>query len=577
MLNHRQQADSDSTTQKNPSQIELAKKNRAKKRVAIYARVSVVNESELSIPSQIREAKAYCRRISDQVVKIYQDEGLSGRLTDRPGLQELLADARAGKFDYIIVYDLSRFYRKLDLLLLTMKHLRDWNIGFVSLTENMDFTAKWGKLVLNILGSLAEIYVEGVSESTSRSLHERARRGDLLGSIPTGYCKGLCTNCIDPNGPDYCPLFGQAPIGDGKVLVPHPLESQAVRLAFEWYATGEFSYADIAHKLNQHPVEFNGHTYHLRHKPRRKPKLDDQGQPKSPIIFTNEIVRDILGRFSYTGVIEYRSGIGVAEERKKFYKPQATYQGNHPALIGAELYDRVQAVRRRRRYTPHSSSNANKRVYPLSRILYSWAKRSKMRGTANGSGQRQYRDSYNIGRSKLDASLRSPQPTVDAEPLERQVIDVLETLTLPEDWRQRILAYLVSEEGGMLDVQRKRRDLHARFDRLQNLYIDGDLPPDKFEQEKATIKESLATLLTPVDLDNDEVHELLDNWAELWSLATPGELKNIIACVFQRIYVDQTDIARLIAHPTFLDRLNDPQQRVVAHDDVGLDLELSNS
>ena len=310
-----------------------------KKRVALYIRVSTDRQVEegRSPVSQLDDMKAYCRRRGWEVVATYRDEGLSGRLSNRPGLQQMLTDARAGKFDIVMVYYISRLYRKLESLLSTMRLLRDCGVGFVSINEDLDFTSKWGKLILNILGTLAEIYVDELSETTSRGKEQRAKEGLYNGSIPTGYCNGLCMSCTDPNGPDYCPLVGRTPLGDGQVPVPHPLESQAVRLAYEWYVTGHYSDADIAHKLNQHQLTYEGQAHQLR--PKRKP--GDRKRYPGPLAFGHETVRDMLRRSFYTGVIEYRGGQGVAEERRKFKKAQAIYPGQHPPIISQELFDRV--------------------------------------------------------------------------------------------------------------------------------------------------------------------------------------------------------------------------------------------
>jgi DNA invertase Pin-like site-specific DNA recombinase len=545
----------------NPTPIILASK-RSKRRVALYIRVSTDRQAEEghSPASQLSDMKAYCRRRNWEVVAVYRDEGLSGRLSSRPGLQQMLADARGGKFDIVVVYYISRLYRKLESLLSTMKLLRDCDVSFVSINEDLDFTSKWGKLILNILGTLAEIYVDELSETTSRGKEQRAREGLYNGSIPFGYCNGLCMNCTDPNGPGYCPLVGRPPLGDGQIPVPHPIEREGVRLAYEWYALGRYSDADIAYLLNEYSFEFEGRTYHFR--PKRKP--GDQKRYAASITFCHDTVRDLLRRAFYTGVVEYRGGQGVAEERKKFKNAQAIYPGQHQPLISQDLFDQVQAIRHRRGHRPNRAKNrTHERVYPLSRVLYSWPLRSKMRAVANGSGVRFYRDKANIGKSKLDPGTRSPQSTVLAEPLEDQVIAVLETLVLSDAWRQRILAYLVSAEGGLTDIERQRRHLQARFDHLNTLYLQGAFTTAQYQQKKSELEQEMTTLLCPVDLDNAQVKALLANPVTLWRQATPAELKDLFEAVFQRVYVQGEDIVRLVAYPAFQECLADPHQRVI--------------
>ena len=70
--------------------------------------------------------------------------------------------------------------------------------------------------------------------------------------MPFGYCKGLRSHRTDPNGKGFCPEFGKADKSDGKSLVVHPVELVGVKLAYQWYQTGENSDGKIATLLNAH-------------------------------------------------------------------------------------------------------------------------------------------------------------------------------------------------------------------------------------------------------------------------------------------------------------------------------------
>jgi DNA invertase Pin-like site-specific DNA recombinase len=531
-------------------------------RAALYERVSTTmqKESGHSLDSQEEDLINYCKRRNWTVVNLYKDEAVSGRLVDRPGLQRLLGDVRAGKIDVVVVPNVSRFFRKLDTLLATMKIFNDYGVSFVSLSENLNFTTKWGKLILSVLGTLAEIYVDDLSETTSRGKQQRARKGLFNGSIPTGYCTGMCTTCTDPNGPGYCPFVGLRPIGDGRTPTPHPLESQAVQLAFEWYATGHFSHADIAYKLNQYEARFEGQPYRLR--PKRK--NGDSKRYTKPLGFTKDTIREILHRRFYVGDIEYRGGKGVAESRQKFKKAQAVYPGKHDPIVSRELYEQVQAVRRQRGHrTTRPRQPRPQRVYPLSRLLYAGATGSKMGSVTNGAGNRFYRDRAGIGRSRLDSTPLQIQPNVRAEPIERQAVSILNSLDLPAEWKQRVLAYLVSEEGGQVDVERQRQNLLAQFDRLKELYQRGDRTLLQYQQEKSRLEQALSSLLIAPGLDNNEVRRLLADLPALWDRATPAELKDLFEALFQKVYVEGQELTRVVAFPAFEPQLADSPIPVV--------------
>ncbi len=530
--------------------------------VALYLRVSSERQVEegRSLDSQQEDMVRLCRNNGWHVTQIYRDEGISGRLKDRPGLQQMLLDAQYGKFDTVMVYYVSRLHRKVEHFLRTIHLLKMTGTNFISYHEKIDTTTSWGKLTLNLLATLAEIYVDNLSETTSRGKKQRAAAGLHNGSIPFGYCNGRCNACTDPNGEDYCPFFGQAPIGDGDIVVPHPIESAAVKLAFEWYSTGNFSDADIAYKLNHHIFYLDGKPFTFR--PKRK--KGDYKRFTRPLQFTNDTVRDMLRRAFYTGVIEYRGGEGVAEERRKFAKPQAVYTGKHKLLISIALFDQAQLVRKQRgRSAINARSGRTRRVYPLGGLLYSYPMRNKMTSVTNGAGKRYYRDRENIGKSKLDRNSRSPQPIVLAEPLEAEVRRILDTFTIPEVWQSQIRAYLVSAEHGMAEIERRRRHLHARFNRIRTAYLDGNLNHSDFERRKAQIDKEMATLLTPAHLDNDRVSHWLEHPAELWQWLTPAEQKSLFAAVFDRVYVQNDRIVRLVPHPPFISQLTDAEDRLV--------------
>jgi len=140
----------------------------------------------------------------------------------------------------------------------------------VSFRENLDFTTPWGKLALTVLGMLAEIYIDNLREETSKGKRARARKGLWNGSIPLGYCRGLCSRCEDPNGEDYCSSFGTSDLNHDYPevpLIPHPIETVAVALAFNWYATGRCGDAVEAERLNAYGYRLpDGREFQLRTK-----------------------------------------------------------------------------------------------------------------------------------------------------------------------------------------------------------------------------------------------------------------------------------------------------------------------
>ena len=85
------------------------------KRACVYTRVSTDAQGEdgkVSLPEQERMAKACIESKGWLYVKTYEDNGFTGRNTNRPGLQEMLADVRSGGIDVIVIFKLDRLSRK---------------------------------------------------------------------------------------------------------------------------------------------------------------------------------------------------------------------------------------------------------------------------------------------------------------------------------------------------------------------------------------------------------------------------------------------------------------------------------
>ena len=64
--------------------------------------------------SNMQNIREYCERVGNEVYKLYEDRGISGKnIANRPGIKQLLHDATENKFDLVIVWKLNRISRKL--------------------------------------------------------------------------------------------------------------------------------------------------------------------------------------------------------------------------------------------------------------------------------------------------------------------------------------------------------------------------------------------------------------------------------------------------------------------------------
>ena len=221
---------------------------------ATYSRLSHFDENErgYSIEIQPDRSEEIARSENASEIRAYSDPGRSGKNSKRAGLQHMIRDIKAGKIDVVVFHRIDRIFRNLKSLLEFIDLLKKYNVRLVSVTEKIDTDAWWGRLVLAVLGSLAEGYLWQTSANITEALGKRRSKGNYLGRLPLGYCNGLCKTCNDENGRGYCPRYGgdDRPESErGSIAVPHPVDRHVIPLIFDLYAQN-MSFRDIAEFLN---------------------------------------------------------------------------------------------------------------------------------------------------------------------------------------------------------------------------------------------------------------------------------------------------------------------------------------
>jgi site-specific DNA recombinase len=161
-------------------------------RVGLYPRVSGIEQAQegYSIGEQIDRMKKYCEAKGWTVYKIYTDAGFTGANMERPGLQEMIKDSEANKFDMVLVYKLDRLSRsQKDVLYLVEDVFDKHGVFFSSMTENFDTSTPFGKAILGILAVFAQLEREQIRERTMMGKKARAMEGKWHGGStePIGY------------------------------------------------------------------------------------------------------------------------------------------------------------------------------------------------------------------------------------------------------------------------------------------------------------------------------------------------------------------------------------------------------
>jgi site-specific DNA recombinase len=173
----------------------VTKAPRQRVRCAIYTRVSTeagLDQDFNSLDAQYDAAQAYIRSQAHagwQLVRTrYDDGGFSGGSTDRPALQQLLADIRANRIDVIVVYKVDRLTRSLADFAKLVELFDANGVSFVSVTQQFNTTTSMGRLTLNVLLSFAQFEREVTSERIRDKIGASKRKGLWVGGVvPLGY------------------------------------------------------------------------------------------------------------------------------------------------------------------------------------------------------------------------------------------------------------------------------------------------------------------------------------------------------------------------------------------------------
>lgn len=158
--------------------------------IGIYARKSVYRDNSDSVRVQIKACKDYARIVYHTELEfvIYdQDEGFSGKNTNRPSFQQLLADVRAGKLNVVMVYKLDRISRSVKDFSDTYELLQSHGVAFLSVKETFDTSTPIGRTVMYILAAFAQLERENTSERVSDSMMALGAGGKWTGGrLPPG-------------------------------------------------------------------------------------------------------------------------------------------------------------------------------------------------------------------------------------------------------------------------------------------------------------------------------------------------------------------------------------------------------
>ena len=150
-------------------------------RAAIYCRVSTLDQHP---ETQLLDLKQLASQRGFAVVKVYTDRGISGARARRPGLDEMLADARRARFEVLLVWSCDRIARSTRHLLEVLDELSRLQIQFVSFREALDTSGALGRAVTVIIGAIAELERSLIVERVRAGMRRARLEGRHIGRKP---------------------------------------------------------------------------------------------------------------------------------------------------------------------------------------------------------------------------------------------------------------------------------------------------------------------------------------------------------------------------------------------------------
>lgn len=466
-----------------------------------YLRVSTRGQAErggghdegFSIPAQREANKRKALSMGAMIGKEFVDRGASAKSADRPQLQAMLEYVKenADRVDYVIVHKVDRLARNRGDDIDIMRTLRECGVQLVSASESIDDTPA-GMLLHGIMSSIAEFYSQNLANEVRKGLNEKVKSGGTVSKAPIGY---INIRRVDEKGRE-----------ERSVIIDEE-RAPLIRLAFEEYATGNWTIRTLAEYMNACGLNT-----------RATPRL-----PSNPM--TRSSMERILSNPYYKGTVIYN---GVE------------YEGAHPKLIEPELWDMVQAVLashvngERTREHPHFLKGSVYCGECGSRMLITYAK--------NHSGV-VYPYFICSGRhsKRNDCKLKS----VLIDEIEQQIESIYEHYSIPPEIRElletqakaAIKEEFSKSEAEMDGLKREKEKLERKRKKLMESYYDDAIPLELLKAEQTQISKQLTAIEHEIRMHSvafEEVEknlsaalELMENCGTFYRMA-PDNIKRMI-------------------------------------------------
>ena len=469
-----------------------------------------------SLPAQRSVCAVKADTLGAVIVEEYVDAGNSARSADRPRLQDLLDRLRTTRdLDYVIVHKLDRMARNTADELSINLTIEKAGAQLVSCSEQIDSSPS-GMLVHTIMAGVAEFYSNNLGFEARKGMSEKAKRGGTPGYCPMGYLN--VTRRVDGH--------------EIRTVEVDPERGPHIAWAFEAYATGQYSLADLVDELAARGMVTRPTT------------------TRAAVPLSSSQVHRILSSPYYKGLVVHK---GV------------TYEGKHEALVDDATWDRVQAIRLSRRIAGDRSWKTGH--YLMGSLFCARCGQRLGYSRSTGKNGLHYGYFFCLGRNKKRNDCQLPYlPADQVEMLvARNWFNEIFTKVTIADVRARVTEALelhTTEADQIVREQTRRLSkLERTRSKLVDAYLNDAIPVDELKvrqdqlsTELLDAKRQLEAATADVDLlweRLDVVLRLLASCGLLYRECDQQARRVLNQAMYERIMVDVDEVTNVQRTPPF--------------------------
>ena len=469
---------------------------------AIYCRVSTEEQAQegFSNRAQEQKLKEYANVKDWSIFNFYIDEGISGKnITERPAINRMIDDIKAGKVKNVLVFKLDRLTRSVGDLVYLIDVFNENNCAFNSLMESLDTSTASGRMFIKIIGIFAEFERENIAERVRVGKERKAREGYANTTHQSSY--------------GYDREYGN------NIQTVNEEEAKTVRIMFDMYTNQGASLAAIARSLNIQKIP-----------------------SKNGVLWNAGTIKGMLSNCTYIGYVRY-----CLKDKERYFESE----GKHEAIITEDLFNKTQILLKKNAMVaptkrPHEPNyyvgfiycdECGEKYFTVN-SRYETKKGEKKTAYAFICSKRRVRaglcNSSQISALKIEAALIEYFSQCN----NIFTSDSAETARIEQEKR--------NADTQIQKFNEKLQHLDKREKEVMKHYIDGEIEFDNYreikkqlESDKNFIRAELAKY-TVIDDDNPVTitrEEIAANFQESWQGLTDAEKRLFLTNYIKKIYV----------------------------------------